>query len=136
MTKFKLVCLIFVLLGSLTAEVGWAHGWYGGGGYHGGHFHGPWGFYGRPAVGYYFGPGFGWPYYPYYPYYPPYYAYPPTVVTVPSSPPAYIQRNHGQSVPQPQTNYWYYCRDTDGYYPYVKQCPDGWQQVPPQPSLR
>lgn len=35
------------------------------------------------------------------------------------------------TVPQPQTNYWYYCQDPEGYYPDVNECPDGWQQVAP-----
>ena len=35
------------------------------------------------------------------------------------------------TVPQPQTNYWYYCQDPEGYYPNVEECPDGWQQVVP-----
>ena len=48
-------------------------------------------------------------------YYSPYYVYPPTI-------------------PQPQTNYWYYCHDPDGYYPDVGECPNGWQQVAPQPD--
>src|SRR5665811_1104167 len=38
------------------------------------------------------------------------------------------------TVPQPQTNYWYYCQDPEGYYPDVDECPDGWQQVAPQPD--
>ncbi|MFA5923265.1 MAG: hypothetical protein WC856_18580 [Methylococcaceae bacterium] len=47
------------------------------------------------------------------PYYSPYYVYPLTL-------------------PQPQTNYWYYCQDPQGYYPdVVGECPDGWQQVAP-----
>ncbi|MDD5284746.1 MAG: hypothetical protein PHD54_02710 [Desulfuromonadaceae bacterium] len=29
--------------------------------------------------------------------------------------------------------YWYYCRKPDGYYPYVRQCPDGWMKVVPTP---
>ena len=28
--------------------------------------------------------------------------------------------------------YWYYCSDLKTYYPYVKNCPSGWQQVVPQ----
>lgn len=60
------------------------------------------------------------------------YAYPSTIV-VPSSPPVYIQRATPAPA-QPQTNYWYYCREPDGYYPYVKQCPAGWLQVAPQPA--
>ena len=34
-------------------------------------------------------------------------------------------------VPQPQTNYWYYCQDPEGFYPNVNVCPDGWQQIAP-----
>ena len=37
--------------------------------------------------------------------------------------------------PQPQaSNYWHYCRNPEGYYPYVKNCPEGWLQVAPQPD--
>ena len=62
-------------------------------------------------------------------YYPPYY-YPSPVVTVPATPPVYIERDAG---PAPQTSaYWYYCAQPSGYYPDVKQCPGGWQPVSPQ----
>lgn len=80
-----------------------------------------------------FGPTFGiWGdpfFYPYYPY--PYYRYyaPPTVV-VPQQPEEYI-------VPVPQqeeTNYWYYCKEAGGYYPYVDRCPSGWMRVVPSPA--
>jgi hypothetical protein len=67
-----------------------------------------------------------WYPYGYYPY--PYdYAYPiysPPVVQE-SSPPVYVE-------PAPQ-QYWYYCQSLQGYYPYVRECPGGWQQVLPQP---
>lgn len=33
----------------------------------------------------------------------------------------------------PQPAYWYYCQDSNTYYPYVQQCAGGWQQVTPQP---
>lgn len=65
-----------------------------------------------------------------YPYYPPVYAYPPAVV-VPSTPPVYIQQET-QPIPA-QTNYWYYCKNPDGYYPYIKDCPAGWLPVSPIP---
>ncbi len=88
-------------------------GYYRPGGYggHGGYVgHG--GYYGG---GVWFGAGWWGPYYPYYPYYQPYPYYPaPTVV-----------------VPRP--GYWYYCRDPEGYYPYVRQCPGGWMRVVPSP---
>lgn len=76
-----------------------------------------------------------WPgsyYSPYY--YPPYY-YPPAVVTVPVEPPVYIERDEEDSPTAPEASaYWYYCADPQGYYPYVKRCPGGWQAVAPQPD--
>ena len=71
----------------------------------------------------------GWYGYPYpYPYwYPPPgpYVYGPPVVVQPAQPPVYLQQ-------QPQQQYWYWCQDANGYYPYVQQCPSGWVQVLPQ----
>ncbi|MBL8497955.1 hypothetical protein ABF87_10065 [Nitrosomonas sp. JL21] len=95
---------------------------YYGPGFYGGYGYGGYGGYGFNRYG--FG-GYGYPY-----YYPPMYSYPPTVI-VPSTPPVYIQQET-QRTPQP-TNYWYYCRNPDGYYPYVKDCPGGWLPVSPQP---
>jgi hypothetical protein len=80
--------------------------------------------FGIPVGGYY--PA---PYYPaYYPYYPP---YPPTVVYRAAPEPVYIEQ--GSEPAAPAQNYWYYCADARGYYPYVKECPGGWQRVSPQP---
>jgi hypothetical protein len=31
-------------------------------------------------------------------------------------------------------NNWYYCRDPEGYYPYVKHCYGSWEPVPAQPD--
>ena len=90
----------------------------------------------RIGVGFYFGApywgGWGWGA-PYYPYYPPHYsAYP---VYVPSQPATYIQQDVAPApAPAPQQGYWYYCSDAQAYYPYVKECPGGWQRVSPQPS--
>ncbi|MCP5246280.1 MAG: hypothetical protein H6937_10210 [Burkholderiales bacterium] len=86
--------------------------------------------------GYY---GFGY-YDPFF--YPPYYSYPPVIVPmtqpviVPSTPPVYIQQQQDSTASQQHTQYWYYCQDTDGYYPYVKQCPGGWLRVNPQPPAQ
>ena len=33
---------------------------------------------------------------------------------------------------EPEQSYWYFCQDPEGYYPYVKQCPKGWQKVVPK----
>ena len=64
-------------------------------------------------------------------YYPPYY-YSPTVVTVPVSPPTYVEQAP-VATPAPQTGYWYYCAQSHSYYPHVNRCPGGWQRVSPQP---
>jgi len=73
-------------------------------------------------------------FYPHYHYYPRYY-YPPTVVVpAPAYPPVYIEQPQS-AAPAPSlgsTAYWYYCRDTQTYYPYVQQCATPWEQVVPQ----
>jgi hypothetical protein len=118
--KTVLVLALFVL-GSAVAESALAHG------------------YGRArvGVGFYFGVplggwGYGYPGYG-YPYYPPYYSSYP--VYAPSQPATYIQQDV-QPAPaaSPQQGYWYYCSDAQAYYPYVKECPGGWQRVSPQPA--
>jgi hypothetical protein len=100
----------------------------GGGRGSGGHFHGDgwiWG----PALGLGLGLGLGRLAYPYYgyPYYP-YYDQAPVVVQPPTE--MYVQPVPQQSV---EPNYWYYCQDPKGYYPYVQQCPNGWMKVVPSP---
>lgn len=88
------------------------------------------------SIGPYWGPGYCSPYSPYYcpsPYY-----YPPVVVER-APPPVYIEQQPAPveatmaPPPAPQTNYWYYCRASKAYYPYVKECPSGWQKELPQP---
>jgi hypothetical protein len=65
-------------------------------------------------------------------YYPaPYYYYPP-VAAMPYSSPDYIEQ--GEAAPEQSQGYWYYCADAKAYYPYVKDCPGGWQRVMPQAS--
>ncbi|MDD1619960.1 MAG: hypothetical protein LUQ11_00650 [Methylococcaceae bacterium] len=128
MKTIKLFCMGLVLVWALFGAEAWARG------HHGGHF--PHGFHPHPSFGLYFGlPLYSRPYYsyPYYrdPFYDPYY-YPP-VVTVPSAPPVYIEQRPPVTRDYP-AGYWYYCSNPEGYYPYVKECPDGWQQVDPAPS--
>jgi hypothetical protein len=62
----------------------------------------------------------------YYPYYPPYY-YPPAA---PAPPAAYVEQ------PPPPPPVWYYCAESKTYYPYVRDCPGGWQRVPAAPPAR
>lgn len=75
----------------------------------------------------------------YYPYDYPYARYSEVIVR-PAEPTVYIEQNAPQSnappsdnQAAPQSNDWYYCHKPDGYYPYVKSCPGGWQRVPAQP---
>lgn len=91
------------------------------------------------SVGIYVGPGFWGPpiYRPYYPrpyYYPgPYYDAP--IIVQPAPPPVYIeQSNVITESTQESTNYWYYCRESKSYYPYVKDCKGEWQKVLPTPE--
>jgi hypothetical protein len=82
-----------------------------------------------------FGFTFGGPwYYPAY-YYPPYYYYPQPVQTEPT---VYIERGD-TAAPAEQSRgpqgYWYYCKESRTYHPYVKHCPGGWEkQVPTTPA--
>jgi hypothetical protein len=76
-----------------------------------------------PRVGIWIGPGPLWWGAP-YPYY-----YPPAVVAGPS--PVYVQPSPVVQVPPPQT-YWYFCRKSNTFYPYVAECPGGWETVMPQ----
>jgi hypothetical protein len=126
--------------------VGYGTGW---GGYRAGYWTGYrpayWGgaYAYRPAYWGGWGPGWGWGSYwgpgPWWGgYWGPYYAPPVSVVTVPVSPPVYIEQ---QTAPPPassggalESGWWYYCRNPAGYYPYVDRCPDGWVKVPPRPA--
>lgn len=115
------LALVALFFGVTVAADSWAHGR------------------GRPRVslGLHFGvPLYGWNYAP-----PPYYYYPyygPTVI-MQSPPPVYVERYVEQPPPADSTgpqgpvqHYWYYCRETETYFPYVKECPGGWQRVVPQ----
>ena len=89
----------------------------------------------RSSVGIFFGvpaPVF----YPRYHYYPHYYYPPAVLVPAPASPPVYIEQAQGGAPPvsspaEGSPAYWYFCRDTRTYYPYVQQCATPWEQVVP-----
>lgn len=79
---------------------GWGPGWRGNWGYPGGYY-GPYaGYYGPPAV---------------------VYASPP-IVTYASPPQPMVL------AAQPEPAVWYYCEASGKYYPYVQECPTGWQK--------
>jgi hypothetical protein len=86
----------------------------------------------RVHFGLYFGAPLYWPAYPYYPA--PYY-YPPTVV-VPQSPPVYVEQGQQSGQAPAEHGWWYFCRESNAYYPYVKHCPGGWERVDPQPPAQ
>jgi hypothetical protein len=139
--------LILLVFGALASESAMARGGHGGGGHGGGgHFGG--GFRGG-GVGFgialgvpLYGLGYYSGYYPYPAYaYPPAYGYPGPAVA-PSG--AYAEQGYAQGYPQgypqaapapaqPQGD-WYFCPNSNAYYPYVRECPNGWQRVPAQPS--
>ena len=84
----------------------------------------------------YFGFNFG-PYpYPYPFYYPPYYypAYYPVPLVLQRPPTVYLEQQPAPAASPAPAGYWYYCADARAYYPYVKECPAGWQRVAPQPG--
>ena len=49
---------------------------------------------------------------------------PPPVIV--QQPPVYVQRGQAES------EYWYYCDNPQGFYPYIKSCPGGWMKVVPE----
>ena len=110
MKKATLAALALVVC-AIASGSALAHG--GGRVHFGFVFGGPW----------YWGPGY------YYP--PPYYYYPPPAYYPPASPPVYIERD---DAPASAQGFWYYCEQSRGYYPYVKECPAGWRRVPPAPA--
>jgi len=74
--------------------------------------------------------------YPYYGYPYPYSYYQPQPVIVVPPAPVYVE----QPSPRPPvasrlpSGYWYYCASARAYYPYVSECPEAWQPVPPTPA--
>jgi hypothetical protein len=135
MKKFKSILLLLMLFGPMTATLAHAdrHGFYGG----------------RFGVGVVIDPWpLAFPYagypYGYYPYgYAPYGYYPPVVVSQQATPTTYMEQGAPQGTPAQtyapashQASDWYYCHKPEGYYPYVRACPDGWQRVPSQPPTQ
>jgi len=123
MKLVKLMLALMLLVASVAGQNAWADR---------GHFHHG----GHARVGVSIGVGvpLGWPWwYEPYPYYYPYYPYYSRPTIVESGPTEYVERSQSQGSESPASNYWYYCHRPDGYYPYVKECPGGWDRVTPQP---
>lgn len=123
---------IGLLLALVSAGSVWAHG------------------YGRPyyprssvQFGVYIGDPFLYPSYPrpyYWPrvYSPPVIVSPPPVYIEQSPPVVYVEREKPapvvSSIPALESGYWYYCNESQAYYPYVKECAGAWQKVAPAPA--
>ena len=121
------------LLTLLVSSAAWSDGGRRGHYRHHGHGHGhsstlSLGFaFGGPL--WYPGPVFSSYAYPYaYPYP---YAYSPPIVVSPA-PRVYIEREE-RVARESSPGYWYYCRESETYYPYVKECAQPWERVPAQP---
>jgi hypothetical protein len=113
----------FIVLLALILAIPWMS--HAGNGHHGHGRHGGTRVY--VGGGYWFGPPPFWGPRYYYggPVYyggPAYYA--PPVVVQPA--PRYIERGREEA------EYWYYCENPQGYYPYVRSCPAGWMRVVPE----
>jgi hypothetical protein len=65
---------------------------------------------------------------PWWEYPNPYYTQTPVVIEQPQE---YIYQGSQTAAP----NYWYFCQSSEGYFPYVKECPEGWMKVVPSPPL-
>ncbi len=136
MKRYPVLVAVLILLvaGLMVSESAMARG--GRGGHGGGHSYGA-----RIGVGialgapiyglgYYSAPYYSYPYaYPAYAYPAPAYAYPGPAM----APAQYVQQGAPQAAPAPQQD-WFFCPNSNAYYPYVRECPSGWQRVPSQPQ--
>jgi hypothetical protein len=149
MRRNMVVAVVIFLLALLASSVAWAHGSFQGHGFshHGDHGQRHRGHYGarhhsRARVDIIIGaPVTGSWGYPGYYSRPPHYihSYPPVIAMQSSPPPVYIERGDGPGENQEDQMQrlppaYYYCSNPQGYYPYIRACPGGWQQLPAQPS--
>ena len=106
--------------------------------------------YGRPyyprssvQFGIYVGDPWLYPTYP-RPYFGPRFYSPPVIVSpspvyIEQSPPVvYVEKERPapvvSSAPALESGYWYFCNESQSYYPYVKECAGAWQRVAPAPA--
>jgi hypothetical protein len=56
------------------------------------------------------------------------------VYVEPPAPPVYVERNDlPPQAAEAAGSFWYFCADSNAYYPYVTQCASPWERVTPQP---
>jgi hypothetical protein len=127
--------------GHWRGSVGIYYGPYWGWGWPGYYGYGYWpGYYGYYGPGYYYNYGYAYAPYGYapYSYVPPganggvtYIEHEPEAA---SNKPAPVHVPDGAaSAPPRGTQWWYLCNSPQGAYPYVRECPDGWERVPAVP---
>jgi len=83
---------------------------------------------GRVHLGVVIGGPLWWHAWPHYPRY-----YDDRVIVERQGPTVYVQKD-ADGGERDADQYWYFCPDSDTYYPYVKQCASPWHRVEPQPS--
>jgi hypothetical protein len=144
--KLRAGILAMVVAGALASAPSWAQRSGGGHGHGHDHFWGPFGFLlgsailysavQQPRTVYYSPPVVYAP--PVYapvvvqPYYVEQtYVSPPPVALPPPVPTPYAGQNPSYDPPGGQ--WWYSCKKPAGYYPYVRECPSGWEKVSPTP---
>ena len=95
---------------------------------HGGHRGNTGVFIGLGLSGAYLGGPWAWGAYDTWPFYDGYYYAPESAALSPT----YLEHDAPAVSPQQGEAFWYYCDSPSGYYPYVQNCPAGWQRVQPQ----
>jgi len=136
----KLLIGILALLTLTFGAPAMARDGHYGRGYDRGHGYSHGGHYGSHSrFGLYVGLPLLWPRGAYYPgYYPGYYGaapYPYTQVIVERQPQVYVQRETTTAAAAPAgSDFWFFCPDSQTYYPYAQTCPSPWLQVVPQTS--
>lgn len=58
---------------------------------------------------------------------------PPPAYVQPVPQPTYVQPMPAPMPAQPPVPTWYFCKSTNGYYPYTQYCPEGWQPISATP---
>jgi len=140
MKIFKQLWLAVILAGVVSSNA-----WADRPNHYGGRYYGDHHYYPRSSVslGVYLGdPWIYSPYYYPYPYSYPYSVYSPRVyapplapIVVTTPPSVYVEQPVvSLAAPTLEAGFWYYCADSQAYYPYVKQCAGTWQKVAPQPA--
>ena len=83
---------------------------------------------GRVHIGVVVGAPLWWGWHPWH-YYPPY----ERVIVERPGPAVYVEKD-ADGGERDADQYWYFCPDSQSYYPYVKQCASPWQRVEPKPQ--